>query len=155
MAYLASPISGQAVLFCAPVYIHWDRGSNPAKNKDIRPHLSVNLINPLKPTPTQDIYCVDKPRNAARHDADKPTPSVATPIVATPTKDSKNIVLASGSPTTHYRTDAARRNTYRRDADFNSKSSQGAWRRHTTRYSETDSKRRDADKIFHTKRTCA
>jgi hypothetical protein len=38
-------------------------------------------------TPTQDaIFCADEPRNSTRHDADKPTPSVATPTVATPIK---------------------------------------------------------------------
>jgi hypothetical protein len=34
-------------------------------------------------TPTQDaIFFADEPRNATRHDADKPTPTLATPTVA-------------------------------------------------------------------------
>jgi hypothetical protein len=56
---------------------------------------------------------------------DKLTPSVATPTVATPTKDFMYNRWASGCPTTrHYRTDTERRDTYRRNADINSKSSQ-------------------------------
>jgi hypothetical protein len=40
-------------------------------------------------TLTQDaIFCADEPTSAIRHDAEKPPPSVATPIVATPTTDS-------------------------------------------------------------------
>jgi hypothetical protein len=40
-------------------------------------------------TPTQHaIFCADESRNVTRHDADKMTPSLATPIFATATKDS-------------------------------------------------------------------
>jgi hypothetical protein len=50
-------------------------------------------------TPTQDaVFCADEPRNATRHDADKPNTSVAMPTVTMPTRDSIYEYVNFGMP---------------------------------------------------------
>jgi hypothetical protein len=50
-------------------------------------------------TPTQNtIYSAYDPKNATRRDAAKPTPSVATRILATPTQDVTFAYMNLGKP---------------------------------------------------------
>jgi hypothetical protein len=61
-------------------------------------------------------FCKHEPREATRHDAGKPTPSDVTPLVATPTLDTK-AAKASGSDIAQcWQNDTQRRDTNRRDA---------------------------------------
>jgi hypothetical protein len=72
------------------------------------------------------VLCADEPRNATRHDADKPTPSLATLL----SRRRRKIPYvysrwALGCPEIrHCRTDAERRYTYSPNAKLSSKSSQ-------------------------------